>query len=90
MCSTARFSSNRDPVSNPIPVKIPPKISQNLPHYDHLIMARADKSAAVNAAVEAIRRGEFIDYSKAAEHFKCDRTSISKRMRGLTKTRREA
>ena len=53
-------------------------------------MARADKSALVDAAVTAFQRGEFTDYSKAARHFKCDRTAVSKRIRGLTKTRKEA
>ena len=53
-------------------------------------MARADKSALVEKAVSAIKRGEFRDYSKAATHYGCDRTSVSKRIRGLTKTRQEA
>jgi hypothetical protein len=53
-------------------------------------MARADKSALISQAIAAIRAGEFIDYSKAAAHFGVDRISISKRVRGLTKTRQEA
>jgi hypothetical protein len=53
-------------------------------------MARADKSALVEKAVSAIKRGEFSDYSKAAAHYGCDRTSVSKRIRGLTRTRKEA
>jgi hypothetical protein len=53
------------------------------------MMARADKSALVKKAVSAIKRGEFTDYSKAAEHYGCDRTSVSKGIRRLTKTRKE-
>jgi hypothetical protein len=53
-------------------------------------MARADKSALVEKAVSAIKRGEFRDYSKAAARYGCDRTAVSKRIRGLTKTRQEA
>jgi hypothetical protein len=53
-------------------------------------MARADKSALVKKAVSVIKRGEFRDYSKAAAYYGYDRTSISKRIRGLTKTRQEA
>jgi hypothetical protein len=53
-------------------------------------MARADKSALISQAVAAIRAGKFVDYSKAAAHFGVDRTSVSKRVRGLTKTRQEA
>src|ERR1700716_3244103 len=53
-------------------------------------MARVDKSAHVDKAVSAIRRGEFTDYSKAAAHFGCHCTAVSKRIRGLTKTRQDA
>jgi len=53
-------------------------------------MARADKSVAITKAVDTIKRGEFIDYSKAAAKYRCDRTSVSKRIRLLTKTRRDA
>ena len=48
------------------------------------------KSRAVDAAVATIQRGEFVDYGKAAKHFKCSRTAISRHVRGLTKTKREA
>ena len=54
------------------------------------IIARADKSALISQAVAAIHAGEFTDYSKAAAYFGVDRTSVSKRVRGLTKTRQEA
>jgi len=53
-------------------------------------MARVDKSARINAAVAAIKRGEFTDYSKAARAFECDRTSISKRIRLLTRSDQNA
>ncbi len=53
-------------------------------------MARADKSARIDAAVAAIKRGEFTNYSKAAEKYECDRTSLSKRIHGVTKTKKEA
>ena len=53
-------------------------------------MARTDKSALVDAAVTTFQRGESTDYSKAARHFKCDRMAVSRRIRGLTKTRKEA
>jgi hypothetical protein len=53
-------------------------------------MGRIDKSARVTQAVDAIRRGEFTNYAKAAREYKCSHTAISRRVRGLTKTRREA
>jgi len=49
-------------------------------------MARADKSAAISKAVLAIRSGEFTDYYLAARAHRCDRTAVSRRVRGLTKT----
>jgi hypothetical protein len=53
-------------------------------------MARVDKSAYIAVAIAAIRLGEFKDYSKAAAKFDVDRTTISKRIRGLTKSRKDA
>jgi hypothetical protein len=53
-------------------------------------MARVDKSARIAAAIAAIQSGEFKDYSKAATKFDVDRTTISKRIRGLTKSRKDA
>ena len=53
-------------------------------------MGRVDKSHLVSQAVSSIERGEFTDYSKAAKHYGCDRTAVSRRIRGLTKTRKEA
>ena len=53
-------------------------------------MARADKSARINAAVDAIRRREFNSYSAATDTYHIDRTAVSRRMRGFTKTRKEA
>jgi hypothetical protein len=39
--------------------------------------------------VAAIHASEFADYSKAAARFGIDRTSVSKRVRDLTKPRQE-
>ena len=52
-------------------------------------IARPDKSALVNAAVAVFQREEFTDYTKVTKYFKCDCISVSKRIRGLTKTRKE-
>ncbi len=48
------------------------------------------KSKRIDNAVATIRRGEFSDYGKAAEHFKCDRGALSRRVKGLTKSKKEA
>jgi len=53
-------------------------------------MARADKSAQIEAALAAIRRGEFVNFANAATKYGCDRTTLSKRIRGLTKSKKEA
>jgi hypothetical protein len=52
-------------------------------------MTRADKSALISAAVAAIERGEFTDYGATAKQFQVDRTSISKRIRGLAHSRKD-
>jgi len=48
------------------------------------------KSKAIDAAVAAIKRGEFVHYSDAAKKYKCDRSALSRRVRGLTKTKKDA
>jgi hypothetical protein len=48
------------------------------------------KSSRIDAAVAAIQRGEFADYSNAAVHYKCSHTAVSRRVRGLTKLKKEA
>ena len=53
-------------------------------------MARVDKSACIVVAIATIKLGEIIDYSKAAAKFNVDRTTISKRIRGLTKSKKDA
>ena len=48
------------------------------------------KSTQIDNAVAAIKRGEFIHYANAAEHYGCDRSALSRRMRGLTKSKKLA
>jgi hypothetical protein len=48
------------------------------------------KSKAIDAAVDAIKRGEFANYANAAQKYGCDRGVLSRRMRGLTKSKRQA
>jgi hypothetical protein len=52
-------------------------------------MARIDKSARINAAVDIIKRGEFIDFSNTAKKYKCDHATLLRRVRGLTKSQKE-
>ncbi len=48
------------------------------------------KSKRIDAAVAAIQRGEFSDYTAAAREHKCDRGALSRRIRGLTKSKKDA
>jgi hypothetical protein len=48
------------------------------------------KSSRIDKAVAAIQRGEFTYYADAAREFKCDRSAVSRRIRGLTKSKKEA
>jgi O6-methylguanine-DNA--protein-cysteine methyltransferase len=52
--------------------------------------AKFIKSSRVNKAIAAIQRGEFAHYANAAKEFKCDHSAVSRRIRGLTKTKKEA
>ena len=51
---------------------------------------RSTKSERIEAAIAAIRRGEFVNYANAAAKYGCDRTTLSKRIRGLTKSKKDA
>ena len=51
---------------------------------------KIDKSARIDAAVTAFQRGEFADYQSAADSTGASRSGVSRRIRGLTKSRREA
>jgi hypothetical protein len=48
------------------------------------------KSLRIDKAVAAIQRGEFSHYANAAEYYECDRGALSRRMRGLTKSKKLA
>jgi hypothetical protein len=48
------------------------------------------KSSRIDQAIAAIERGEFTDYANAAKRFKCSQSGVSRRVRGLTKTKKEA
>jgi hypothetical protein len=51
---------------------------------------RSTKSERIDAAIAAIQRGEFVHYANAAAKYRCDHTTLSKRIRGLTKSKKEA
>jgi hypothetical protein len=48
------------------------------------------KSSHIDAAIAAIQRGEFSDYANTAREHKCDRGALSRRIRGLTRSKKEA
>jgi hypothetical protein len=48
------------------------------------------KSIRINKVVAAIQRGEFIHFNNAADYYKCSRSAVSRRMRGLTKSKKQA
>ena len=48
------------------------------------------KSKAIDVVVAAIKRGEFIHYSDIAKKYKCDFSALFRRIRGLTKTKKDA
>ena len=53
-------------------------------------MARADKLARITIAVEAIKTRACTSYKAYSAKYGVDRTTISKRVRGLIKLRQEA
>jgi hypothetical protein len=47
------------------------------------------KSKTINIAIDAIRKGEFIDYSNTAKYFKYSRIAISQYVWGFSKIKKE-
>ena len=52
-------------------------------------MAKADKSALITKAVIVLRAREFINYSKAAAHYRVRSQFCVRICQGLTKTKEE-
>jgi hypothetical protein len=48
------------------------------------------KLKAINEAVAIIKRGEFVYYSDIIKKYKCDYSALFRRIRGLTKTKKDA
>jgi hypothetical protein len=48
------------------------------------------KSIRIDKAVATIQRGEFIYYANTAKYYRYDRSTLSRRIRGLTKTKKQA
>jgi hypothetical protein len=76
--------------------EFPPQIPSRLKSRDlsaltlDNTMAKTDLSARIAAAIHAIESGECADYTEAALKFEVDRTTISKRIRGITQSREDA
>jgi hypothetical protein len=60
------------------------------PYHHYKMRDKITKSSRIDAVVAVIQRGEFVDYSNIAVHYKCSYTAVSRRVRGLTKLKKEA
>jgi DNA invertase Pin-like site-specific DNA recombinase len=58
-------------------------------HYNKMRDKYA-KSKAINRAIAVIKRGEFIYYSNIAKKYKCNYSTLFRRVYKLTKTRKDA
>ena len=86
-----RFQDGQIGITEIPPQNTPrPKTRFFASHYHHKMRDKYANSKRVDAAVAAIRRGEFSDYAKAAAEYECDRSAVSRRVRGLTKSRKAA
>jgi transposase len=47
------------------------------------------KTLRIDKAVAAIQRGEFVHYANAAKKYDCSRSAVSRRIRALTKSKKE-
>jgi hypothetical protein len=50
---------------------------------------RSTKLEQIEAAIDVIKRGEFVDYANAATKYGCHRSTLLKRIHGLTKSKKD-
>jgi hypothetical protein len=74
-------ASNRSPV---------PKHAKNTFNTTTKIRDKFIKSSRIDKAVAVIQRGEFTHYANIAREFKYNRSTVSRRIRGLIKSKKEA
>jgi DNA invertase Pin-like site-specific DNA recombinase len=67
-----------------------PKHAKNIFNTTTKIRNKFIKSSRINKAVAAIQRGEFTYYTNIAREFKYNRSTISRRIRSLIKSKKEA
>jgi hypothetical protein len=72
-----------------IPNRTPaPKHAKTRPTTNHKMRDIYTKSIRIDKAVAAIQRGDFIHFSNAANYYKYSRIAVSRRIRGLTKSKK--
>jgi hypothetical protein len=59
-------------------------------HYQDKMRDKFVKLRRINDAIAVIRRGEFTNYANTAREYKCDRGALSRRIRSLTKSKKDA
>ena len=59
-------------------------------HHHNKMRDKYIKSRRIDAAITTIQRGEFVHYSPVADKYGCDCSALSWRIRGLTKSKKEA
>jgi hypothetical protein len=75
-----------------VPYQNTPRTKTRVKHAHHQdkMCDKFVKLRRINDAIAAIRRGEFTDYANAAREYKCDRGALSRRICGLTKSKKDA
>jgi len=90
--TTESISSMSERAVTEVPHQNTPRTKTRVKHAHHQDKMRDKfvKSRRIDDAIAAIRRGEFSDYANAAREYKCDRGALSRRIRGLTKSKKDA
>jgi hypothetical protein len=85
-------SINRDPASKHVPPQNTSRLKTRFfaSHYHYKMRNKYLQSLRIDKAVAALQRGDFIHYSNVAIKYKCDQGALSRRIRGLTKSKKQA
>ena len=82
--------SNMQPITEvPHQSTLRTKTRLNAFHYHNKMRDIYTKTLRIDKAVAAIQRGEFVYYANIAKYYKYSRSTVSRRMRALTKSKKD-
>jgi hypothetical protein len=92
ICGLAAKPESLGEAVTEVPYQNTPRTKTRVKHAHHQDKMRDKfvKSRRINDVIAIIRRGEFTNYANIAREYKCDCGALSRRIRNLTKSKKDA